>query len=92
MSGAATRPPRVTLYGRPECHLCDEARGELAQLKTEGLSFELREIDIDSDDDLLRSHLERIPVVEVEGEVVSELAFDAKAVRTVLGTIGSLTA
>ena len=92
MSGVATRPPRVTLYGRPECHLCDEARGELAELQTEGLSFELREIDIDSDDDLLRSHLERIPVVEVEGEVVSELAFDAKAVRTVLGAIGSLRA
>jgi glutathione S-transferase len=92
MTGAATRPPRVTLYGRPECHLCDEARAELAELREDGVAFELREIDIDSDDDLLRSHLERIPVVEVEGEVVSELVFDAIAVRTVLGAIGSLRA
>ena len=92
MSGAAPRPPRVTLYGRPECHLCDEARDALAELREEGLAFELREIDIDSDDDLLRSHLERIPVVEVEGEVVSELVFDPKAVRTALGAIGSLRA
>jgi hypothetical protein len=92
MSGAATGPPLVTLYGRPECHLCDEARDGLAQLRGEGLAFELREIDIDADDDLLRSHLERIPVVEVEGEVVSELVFDAKAFRTALGTIGSLRA
>jgi glutathione S-transferase len=82
----------VTLYGRPECHLCDEARKALAELRADGLEFELREIDIDSDDDLLRSHLERIPVVEVEGEEVSELAFDPKAVRTALGAIGSLRA
>jgi glutaredoxin len=92
VSAAPTRPPRVTLYGRPECHLCDEARKALAKLRADGLEFELREIDIDSDDDLLRSHLERIPVVEVEGEEVSELAFDPKAVRTALGAIGSLRA
>ena len=82
----------MTLYGRPECHLCDEARDTLADLREEGLAFELREIDIDGDDDLLRSHLERIPVVEVEGEEVSELVFDQKAVRTALGAIGSLRA
>ena len=92
MSAAATRPPRVTLYGRPECHLCDEAREALTELRSEGLAFELREIDIDGDDDLLRSHLERIPVVEVEGEEVSELVIDPKAVRTALGAIGSLRA
>jgi hypothetical protein len=92
MSAAAKRPPRVTLYGRPDCHLCDEARDELLGLRAEGHSFELAEVDIDSDDELLRSHLERIPVVEVEGEEVSELAFDEDAVRTALRSIGSLTA
>ena len=92
MSAGAARPPRVTLYGRPACHLCDEAREALAELLSEGLAFELREIDIDGDDDLLRSHLERIPVIEVEGEEVSELVFDPKAVRTALGAIGSLRA
>ena len=92
MSGGAARPPRVTLYGRPGCHLCDEAREALADLRASGLEFELSEIDIDGDDDLLRSHLERIPVVEVEGGEVSELVFDAEAFRTALGAIGSLRA
>ena len=92
MSAGATRPPRVTLFERPECHLCDEARDALAALRSEGLDFELLEVDIDGDDELLRSHLERIPVVEVEGNEVSELVFDAKAVRTALRGIGSLTA
>jgi glutathione S-transferase len=92
VSARATRPPRVTLYGRPDCHLCDEAREALAELRAAGVDFELHEVDIDGDDALLRSHLERIPVVEVEGEEVSELVFDRDAVRTALGAIGSLPA
>ena len=92
MSAPASRPPRVTLYGRPGCHLCDEAREALGDLRAGGLAFELSEVDIERDDALLRSHLERIPVVEVEGEEVSELVFDQKAVRTAIGTSGSLRA
>jgi glutaredoxin len=82
----------VTLYGRPDCHLCDEAREALAGLRAQGLEFELAEVDIEGDDALLRSFLERIPVVEVEGEEVSELVFDAEAFRTALDSIGSLRA
>jgi len=77
--------PRVVLLGRPNCHLCDEAREELLALRSDGLSFELEEVDIESDDALLRAHLERIPVVEVEGAEVSTLSFDAVAVRGALG-------
>ncbi len=77
----------MTLYSRPGCHLCDEARDGLASLRAAGADFELREIDIDSDDALLRSHLERIPVVEVDGVEASELVFDPDAVRSRLGTV-----
>jgi Glutaredoxin-like domain (DUF836) len=66
----------VRLYGRPDCHLCDEARARLLALRSDGLELELEEIDIDTDDRLLRRYLERIPVVEVEGEIVSELFLD----------------
>ena len=88
---AGARAPRVTLYSRPECHLCNEARDGLESLRAEGLDFELSEIDIESDDALLRSHLERIPVVEVEGAEISELVFDPVAVRTALRGMGSLS-
>jgi glutaredoxin len=80
-------PTTITLYSRPECHLCDEARAGLEALRGEGLRFELREVDIDSDETLLRSHLERIPVIEVNGSVVCELGLDAGAVKAVLGTV-----
>jgi hypothetical protein len=46
--------------------------------------FELREIDIDGDDRLLSALLERIPVVEVDGSVVSELRFDPDAFAVAL--------
>jgi glutaredoxin len=92
VTGAARHARRVTLYGRPDCHLCDEAREALAGLRSQGLEFDLTEVDVERDDALLRSYLERIPVVEVEGEVVSELVFDADAFRTALGSIGSLRA
>jgi glutaredoxin len=70
----------IVLYGRPDCHLCDVARAVLRDLAGPGW----REVDIDSDDELLRTYLERIPVVEIDGRVVSELVPDADAIRNAL--------
>ena len=71
--------PRVVLFARPECHLCDEARAGLERLRGDGLDFELEEVDIESDDELHVRFLERIPVVELDGEIISELHLDADA-------------
>ena len=81
--------PQVVVYSRPGCHLCEEAIAALVALHAEGYRFELHEVDIESDDLLLRRHLERIPVVEVDGVVVSELVLDAAAVRARLDTVGA---
>ena len=80
-------PVVVTLYGRPDCHLCDEARAELADLAAADGGFKVREVDIESDDRLFASMLERIPVVEVDGRVVSELVFDRHAFAAALHTV-----
>jgi glutathione S-transferase len=79
----------VRLYARPDCHLCDEARAGLERLRAEGLDFELEEVDIDADDRLHACFLERIPVVEVEGEVISELHLDADGLRARLDTLSA---
>ena len=79
---------RVVVYSRPGCHLCEEAIEAIVALHEEGYRFELHEIDIESDELLLRRHLERIPVVEVEGAVVSELVLDEAALRARLDTVG----
>ena len=77
------------LYGRPDCHLCDEARAGLARLRAEGLDFELQEVDIETDRELHRRFLERIPVVELDGQIVSELFLDADGLRARLDTVSA---
>ncbi len=76
----------VTLYGRPGCHLCEEARAGLAKMLGNGLAFELREVDIEADEELHRRLLELIPVIEVNGARVSELIFEPDAVLAGLDT------
>jgi glutaredoxin len=78
----------VVVYSRPGCHLCEEAVAAITAIHAEGYEFELREIDIESEELLLRRMLERIPVVKVEGEVVSELRLDSDALRARLDTVG----
>jgi glutaredoxin len=82
-------PSLLVLYGRPDCHLCDEAREGLQRLQSDGLPFELEEVDIESDEKLLRRYLERIPVIELDGEIVSELGLDADALRARLDTLSA---
>ncbi|MBN8869703.1 MAG: glutaredoxin family protein [Solirubrobacterales bacterium] len=73
----------VTFLSRPGCHLCEEALAELgAHLRgrrENGLSIEIEEIDIETDDDLHRLYLERIPVIKLGDQIISEIWFEADA-------------
>ena len=76
--------PVVTLYARPGCHLCEEARDALERVR-EQARFELHEIDIETDDALHARYLERIPVVAVDDEELFEYFVDEAAlVRRIL--------
>jgi glutaredoxin len=79
----------VVVYSRPGCHLCEEAVEALVSLHEEGYGFDLQEVDIESEELLLRRLLEKIPVVEIDGVVVSELILDEAAVRARLDTVGA---
>jgi glutaredoxin len=57
----------VTVYSKPDCHLCGEAMVALRSLQDE-LGFALEELDITSEDALLRAYFERIPVIALDGE------------------------
>ncbi len=70
----------VVLYGRPGCHLCDDARVVLERVRAE-LPFALTERDVEQDDALLRAYLERIPVVALDGEELFELFVDEAELR-----------
>jgi len=70
----------VTLYTKPDCHLCEQALRELRALDGR-LEFELRICDITRDEALHRAYFERIPVVSVDGEELCEFFLDADALR-----------
>jgi glutaredoxin len=70
----------VTVYSRPDCHLCEDAMAVLRGLQAE-LGFTLRELDISADDALHRAYFERIPVVEMDGEELCEYVVEEALVR-----------
>jgi len=57
---------QVIIYSRPGCHLCDEAK---AAILSAGCSeqFVLEEINIESDEELLRKYKYDIPVIVIDG-------------------------
>jgi glutaredoxin len=58
--------PRVTLYSKPGCHLCDDARVVIEQVCADlGTSYD--EVDISTSDDLMDTYGEQIPVTFVDG-------------------------
>ncbi len=79
---------RVTLYGRPGCCLCDEARRALDRVRA-GRPFVLEVIDIERDDALHRRYLERIPVVAVDGLEAFEYEVDEASLAARLDDLGS---
>ena len=70
----------VTVYSRPDCHLCGEAIATLRRLQHE-LGFELTELDIDSDETLQRAYFERVPVIALDGEELFDYFVDETALR-----------
>ncbi|MEV5003376.1 glutaredoxin family protein [Nocardioides sp. LML1-1-1.1] len=58
---------RVTLYGRPGCHLCDDARAVIAAVCAE-LGEEWVEVSIDDDPALADKFAHEIPVTFVDGK------------------------
>ena len=76
----------VTLYGRPGCHLCDDALAALERVRADA-PFALRTVNIEDDDTLLRAYLERIPVVALDGEEVYDYHVDEADLRARLARV-----
>ena len=76
----------VTLYGKAGCHLCDDARAVVAEVRTRR-EFELTEVDVSLDPVLHARYGERIPVVAVDGVEAFELGLTAPDLERVLDTV-----
>jgi glutaredoxin len=65
----------ITLYTKPGCPLCDEAKAVLQGLRVK-LAFELLEIDITTDPALYETFREEIPVGYVDGRKIFKYRVD----------------
>lgn len=75
--------PRVVLFSRPGCHLCDDARAVVVRVTRElGEAFVERDITRDPDD--LLEYGESIPVVEVDGRRIARWRVSEEILRAAL--------
>jgi glutaredoxin len=72
--------PRLTLYGKPGCHLCEDARAVVERVRAER-PFDLEEVDVTLDPALHRRYGERIPVLELAGEELFAYFVDEAVLR-----------
>jgi glutaredoxin len=76
---------RVTLYAKPGCHLCDDAREVIARVCAE-LGTSYQEVDVTTDPDLQRRYGEQIPVTLVDGAQHDFWRVDERRLRAALAT------
>ena len=74
---------RVTLIGKPGCHLCDDARAVVAQVCGE-TGDTWAELSILDDPALAAEHWDRIPVVLVDGQPHDFFRVDPARLRAAL--------
>lgn len=73
--------PRLTLVGKPGCHLCDDARVVVQQVLEDfpGVGFEERSILDDAE--LFDAYVEEIPVVLIDDRVHTIWRVDPERLR-----------
>ncbi len=76
---------RVTLYSRPGCHLCDDARAVIARVCAD-LGEGFAEISILDDPELAEKYAEEIPVTLVDGRQHDFWRVDETRLRAALTT------
>ncbi|MGN6317997.1 glutaredoxin family protein [Trinickia sp.] len=82
-SRAPRLAPRLTLYSRAWCHLCEEMHAALAPLaQAFGATVDI--IDVDADPALVALYDELVPVLMFEGVELSRYRLDAERVRAAL--------
>ncbi|MGH8224277.1 MAG: glutaredoxin family protein [Woeseiaceae bacterium] len=84
MTARTSARVRVTVYSRPDCHLCEELLEGLLPLLRGRAEVEVR--DVDRQQDWQRTYGGRIPVVEMNGSVICEFRLDGAAVQRALDT------
>ena len=70
----------VVLYGKSECHLCDEMKAIVSEVRRD-VPFDLEIVDITSDPGLEETYRTEIPVLVIDGRKAFKYRLDAAALR-----------
>ena len=74
-AAASAESLEVTLYTRPGCHLCEEAKSLIAPLLAE-FGARLREVNIDGDPELHERYNLDVPVIFLRGRKIAKHRVD----------------
>ena len=69
--------PRVTLYTRAGCHLCEEAKRVIEAARGRA-DFDYQEVDIDGDRELRRRYNDEVQVIAINGVKAFKYRVEAK--------------
>ncbi len=82
---AQSSSPRITVFTRDACHLCDALRDDLlAFQQSRRLTLETDWVDVDSDPALARRYGLKVPVVAIGSTQVCQYFFDPEALTVEL--------
>jgi glutaredoxin len=65
----------IEIYSKPGCHLCDIAKEVLMEAKQK-FEFEIREINIENDEELFKKYQYDIPVIRINGRKAYKYKID----------------
>ena len=71
---------RVVLYGKVDCHLCDEMKAIVCEVQRE-IPFALQIVDLTEDSALASAYQAEIPVLMIDGRKAFKYRLDAAALR-----------
>jgi glutaredoxin len=77
---ASAHPLEVTIYSRPGCHLCEEAK-EVMQPLLKEFGATIREVNIDRDTELAERYSWDIPVIFIGSHKAAKHRVDARQFR-----------
>ena len=69
--------PRVIVYSRKGCHLCEIVKESLAKLERHA-KFTWQDVDVDSDEHLHRQFTDEVPVVFIDGRKAFKYHMDER--------------
>ena len=84
MSSTPEPHPRITLIGKPGCHLCDDARAVIERVAAD-LGVGWQERSILDDRELAEQYAEQVPVTLVDGRQHDYWRVDEARLRAALG-------